>query len=158
MMSSLVAFTRKRSLSSPRNSQCLIFIVNFHFFSADLRRARLLPCPLHHHSPNVFFCGVCMLLLHCTLLGESLSVSSIMFGRMLSLSLVHILHAHLTLVRCSSLIVSGLRKPLAHARPRGLDSRHIEDEKVELQQTELNANLCRKGWMLERKRTPEGVT
>ena len=99
-----------------------------------------------------------MLLFHCTLLGESLSVSSIMFRRILSLSLVHILHAHFTLTRCSSLIVSGLRKPLAHGRPGDSTAVTWEMGKSGFRQTELNANVCRKGWMLERKRTPKKVT
>jgi hypothetical protein len=61
-----------------------------------------------------------MLLLYCTLLSESLLVLLIIFRRMLSLSLIYILHAYFTLIRCSSLIVSGLRKLLACRRPRSL--------------------------------------
>ena len=46
-----------------------------------------------------------MLFLHCTLLSEPMLVSSIMFGRMLSLRPIRTLHAHLIL-RLASLVAT----------------------------------------------------
>jgi hypothetical protein len=56
-----------------------------------------------------------------------------MFRRILSLSLIYILYTYFILIRCSSLIVSELRKLLVYRRLKRLNSCYIEDRKVELQ-------------------------
>jgi len=95
MMSSLVQRTRRSSLSSPRNVQCLFSDQ----LSAFAVHSGVLPCPFCQHCGDVLLRGISVFLLHRAFLNELLSVPPVMFSRMFGyVSLSFALVAHL--LRC----------------------------------------------------------
>jgi hypothetical protein len=71
-------------------------IQSFSVHTTRLRDANIAPGGYGHMLLIIFFCEVCVLFLYCVLRDESLSISSIIFERILSLSLIRILYAYLT--------------------------------------------------------------